>query len=94
MPAIAIRHAAHVFAIAAVLTVASAASFAQSQQQNKPTAPTSTGNPLGPGIPLAPVGHRQPRAADVGQVQKTPAEIQEERQEAELERKLKICRGC
>jgi hypothetical protein len=93
MPVIAVRRAAHVFAIAAILSLASAASFAQSQPAApKPTTPTTS--PLGATIPPAPVGHRQPRAADVRQVEKTPAEAQEERLQAELERKLKICRGC
>ena len=42
----------------------------------------------------APVGHRQPRAADIPQTDKTPAELLEERQQSELNRRLRICRGC
>jgi len=42
----------------------------------------------------APVGHRQPRAADIPQTDKTPTELLEERQQAELNRRLRICRGC
>jgi hypothetical protein len=42
----------------------------------------------------APVGHRQPRAADVPQTDKTAVELLEERQQAELNRRLRICRGC
>jgi hypothetical protein len=42
----------------------------------------------------APVGHRQPRAADVPPSEKSAAEQLEERQQAELNRKLRICRGC
>ena len=42
----------------------------------------------------APVGHRQPRAADIPQTDKTAAELLEERQQADLNRRLRICRGC
>lgn len=53
------------------------------------------GTPLySPGIPPAPVGHRQPRAADIPQSAKSQADILEERQQAELARRLRICRGC
>jgi hypothetical protein len=42
----------------------------------------------------APVGHRQPRAADIPPSEKTAVELLEERQQAELNRRLRICRGC
>ena len=45
----------------------------------------------------APVGHRQPRVADIPSTMmsnKSEAEILEERQNAEINRKLRICRGC
>ena len=43
----------------------------------------------------APVGHRQPRAADVANVQQnTPAEKQRAKRDRELDRRLQICRGC
>ena len=42
----------------------------------------------------APVGHRQPRAADIPINNKSAADLQEERQQAELNRRLRICRGC
>ena len=42
----------------------------------------------------APVGHRQPRANDIPPTEKSAAEQLEERQTAELNRKLRICRGC
>jgi hypothetical protein len=42
----------------------------------------------------SPVGHRQPRAADIPPTEKTAAQQLEERQAAELNRKLRICRGC
>lgn len=47
-------------------------------------------------IPEAPVGHRQPRAADLpAQTPKEAAEIQKERQrQRKLDRSLQLCRGC
>lgn len=48
-------------------------------------------------LPQAPVGHRQPRAADVPQVQdsRSSQESENARQDAVLESKIKgICRGC
>lgn len=44
---------------------------------------------------LAPVGHRQPRRADVPQHEAVSAGEQQQRQlDRELDRKLIICRGC
>ena len=47
-------------------------------------------------IPQAPIGHRQPRAADVPK--ETPSDAAEIRQERKSERKLdralQFCRGC
>ena len=83
-----IRHSAHILAIAAVLNLGTGVCFAQNQSTQ------SGASPLGPKVAPAPVGHRQPRAADIKPSQKTPAEIQEEKLQAELERKLRICRGC
>jgi hypothetical protein len=42
----------------------------------------------------APVGHRQPRAADIPQTNPTAAELLDQQQQAELTRRLRICRGC
>jgi hypothetical protein len=42
----------------------------------------------------APAGHRQPRPADIPATEKSAAEQLEEKQTAELNRKLRICRGC
>jgi hypothetical protein len=42
----------------------------------------------------APVGHRQPRAADIPATDKSAAEQLEEKMSAELNRRLRICRGC
>lgn len=44
---------------------------------------------------LAPVGHRQPRRADVPQHEAGSAgELQQRQVDRELDRKLIICRGC
>jgi hypothetical protein len=44
---------------------------------------------------LAPVGHRQPRQADVSQSEVASArERQQQQLDHELDRKLVICRGC
>jgi hypothetical protein len=42
----------------------------------------------------APIGHRQPRAADIPATEKSAAEQLEDQRQAELSRKLRICRGC
>jgi hypothetical protein len=42
----------------------------------------------------APTGHRQPRPAGIPATDKTAADLLEEKQQAELSRKLRICRGC
>jgi hypothetical protein len=45
--------------------------------------------------PRAPVGHRQPTAADAPKERpKDAAEIANEKRERELDAKLQICRGC
>ena len=68
-----------------------AAGMAVAQDQGatgKPDAPKS-------GVPEAPVGHRQPRASDVPtNVQKTEADLRQEKQNREFDRKLRICRNC
>jgi len=47
-------------------------------------------------IPQAPIGHRQPRAADLPkETPKEAAELRRERQkEQKLDRGLQLCRGC
>jgi hypothetical protein len=42
----------------------------------------------------APVGHRQPRAADVPSEPLSKVELEQRRLDKELDRKLIICRGC
>jgi len=46
-------------------------------------------------VPRAPVGHRQPRASDVpANPRRTASDDEHERRERELDKKLRICRGC
>jgi hypothetical protein len=46
-------------------------------------------------LPQAPVGHRQPTAADIPKdVPKDAAEIEREKRDRELDAKLRICRNC
>ena len=47
-------------------------------------------------LPQAPIGHRQPRAADLPpETAKEASEIRHERrQERKLDRSLQLCRGC
>ncbi len=84
-----IRRCAHVFVVAALLGLTTSVSFAQNQSSQQ-----SGASSLGSRVAPAPVGHRQPRASDIKPTDKTAADIQEEKLQAELERKLKICRGC
>jgi hypothetical protein len=45
-------------------------------------------------VPPAPVGHRQPTAADAAKVQPSPVDPEREKRERALDKKLQICRGC
>ena len=43
----------------------------------------------------APIGHRQPRLSDTsGATQSSPSDLELRRLDAEIDRKLIICRGC
>jgi len=79
-------------ALAAPLFISVSSAQELGTQVYRPGLPPSE-QPSGPVVP-APVGHRQPRASDVPQTDKSAAEQLEERQQAELTRKLRICRGC
>lgn len=48
----------------------------------------------GTGVPNAPVGHRQPTAADVAKAKPEPIDAEREKRERALDKKLQICRGC
>ncbi len=46
-------------------------------------------------LPQAPVGHRQPTAADIPKdLPKDAADIEREKRDRELDAKLRICRNC
>lgn len=69
-----------------------AASGASAQSTSSGAAMKSSTPPPTRAVGNAPVGHRQPTAADVGN-QPNPAELSPE--EKALDRKIKsICRGC
>lgn len=74
--------------LAAALVAPLGADLLPAQEQ---LTPRSEPNSARPAL-QAPVGHRQPRAADIPRTEKTEAELREERQQAELSRRL--CRGC
>lgn len=77
--------------IFALSMIAASAAFAQSTVSGTATK-SSTASASTKAVGNAPVGHRQPTAADVGN-QPNPAELSPE--EKALDRKIKsICRGC
>lgn len=46
-------------------------------------------------VPRAPVGHRQPMAADIpNELPRDPDEAERVKRDRELDAKLRICRGC
>jgi hypothetical protein len=46
-------------------------------------------------LPQAPVGHRQPTAADIPKdLSKNPTDAEREKRDRELDAKLRICRNC
>ena len=71
--------------------VAAGAQTAQPRDQTSGAAPPADAAPL----PQAPVGHRQPRAADIpAPPEKTAADRERERKDRELNERLRICRNC
>jgi hypothetical protein len=70
--------------VAALVFVVSA------KAQDKPASSRSTRDSTSTS---APVGHRQPTAADVTRV-KPMIDPEQEKRERELDKKLQICRGC
>jgi hypothetical protein len=77
-----------VLALSAAATTAPASTAGSPGGQPGPVAGTATVRP-------APVGHRQPRAADVPERKPVSAEDAEyERKERALRQRLQICRGC
>ena len=75
--------------VPALLVVSPAAS----QGERGANRPAETGTRSG--VPQAPVGHRQPTAADVPKDLTKDIEAQtREKRDRELDAKLQICRGC
>jgi hypothetical protein len=71
--------------------LATAPAMSQSDSQK----PRAEGSGLGSGVPQAPVGHRQPKAADIpAERPKDAADAERERLDRELDAKLRICRNC
>ena len=73
----------------------------QSQAQTGVIPPSNLSAPApNRSLPEAPVGHRQPRAAELPQTQAEPGSLratedENARQDAALDRKIKgICKGC
>jgi hypothetical protein len=89
MPIPALRHSLLCVAVFAALLLGPGLLSAQEQ-----ITPPSQGGPYINAPLPAPVGHRQPRVGDVPVTDKTAAELAEERQQADLNRRLRICRGC
>lgn len=89
MPIPALRHSLPRVAVFAALSGLLLLPAAAQEQITPPSQRPYINAPL-----PAPVGHRQPRAADVPMTDKTAAEQLEERQQADLNRRLRICRGC
>ena len=85
-----------VFALVAVLSVGSAFAQDTPSQRTRPmlTEPQTTGQGSRlDGVPDAPIGHLQPRAADLPpEVRDLGARPTPEQQE--FDKKLRICRGC
>ena len=67
----------------------------QSQRSGENDWQRSLGSPAQSTVPRAPVGHRQPTAADVPQdLPKDAADAERVKRDRELDAKLRICRGC
>ena len=68
---------------------------ALSQGERGSNRPGDTTPPSGVAVPQAPVGHRQPTAADVPKDLTKNVETQtREKRDRDLDSKLQICRGC
>ena len=79
---------------ALLCTAPAGAQNAQQNAQDK-RAPETTGSAIPPGVPPAPVGHRQPRASDIpADAQRTAPDERQVQRDRELDKKLWICRGC
>lgn len=88
----------HQFALLVTLPLSPlvCANSAVAQDQSKrPPETTGSATTLPPGVPEAPVGHRQPRASDFpADRSRTSEEERQLQRDRELDKKLWICRGC
>jgi hypothetical protein len=76
-------------------SVAGAQNSTAPDQSRRPPETTGSASALPPGVPQAPVGHRQPRASDIpADARRTPEEDQQISRDRELDKQLWICRGC
>ena len=67
----------------------------QSERAGESEWQRSLGSPAQPTVPRAPVGHRQPTAADVPKdFPKDAEDAERAKRDRELDAKLRICRGC
>ena len=89
-----IKHAALSLGLVVILNVFTGLQAeAQSQSTRETTGAAAPTEPA----PAArePVGHRQPRAADLPAApEKTASDRERERKDRELDRRLRICRNC
>ena len=78
-----------------VLLVAGAAAARDPRPAMPPVSSTNGLATPGSNIPQAPVGHRQPRAADIpANAPKHESDAWLQRLNRQIDRKLQICRGC
>ena len=78
-------------AVAFLALIGAPAALAQSRTN---TGSGSTAAPSSHTTNSAPVGHRQPTAADVAKEQPTMSDEEREKRDRALEKRLQICRGC
>jgi len=79
--------------LAALLATTAAGAQTAREPDRRPPETTGSASDLPPGVPQAPVGHRQPRAADLPAT-RPPEEEQQLQRDREFDEKLRICRGC
>jgi hypothetical protein len=70
--------------------------LAQGTQPKAPDRTTGSGVRMEePGLPQAPIGHRQPRASDIPVTrERDPSDVWLNELNRETDRKLQICRNC
>ena len=69
--------------------------FAPTAQPKEPDRTTGSAVREEPSLPQAPIGHRQPRAADLPATrERDPSDVWLNQLNRDLDRKLQICRVC